>query len=139
MKQQKIRLINLIKHNQRGSATIEFIGMVPFVFMLLMIVLQFFVAGFAVFSVQSAANESAKVYAATNDMVKAETAARDVLIANSNLYAPSGSYSSISPSGSEAFTSQVNVNLKILFLPDEILGYPTTIPITRDVKGRRLE
>ncbi|WP_088102666.1 TadE/TadG family type IV pilus assembly protein [Halalkalibacter urbisdiaboli] len=129
----------LIKQNQRGSATIEFIGMVPFVFMMLLVVWQFFVAGFAVFSIQTAANEAAKVYAATNDSSKAEIAAQEILAANANLYTPSGNYSTISTLGSSAFTSRIDVQLKILFLPDEILGYNATIPIQREVKGRRLE
>lgn len=47
-----------LKNNQRGSAAIEFIGMVPLLLARRLIIWQFFVAGFAVYSAQTAANGS---------------------------------------------------------------------------------
>ena len=53
--------------NEKGSASIEFLGMVPYVFLLMVMSWQMVIGAFAYITVQSAANEAAKVYATTSN------------------------------------------------------------------------
>ena len=47
--------------DERGSSTIEFLGMIPLVFLVIMIAWQFIAGAHAVILAESAANEAAKV------------------------------------------------------------------------------
>lgn len=52
-----------IVSNEKGSVTVEFIAILPFVFLIMLICWQFLVGVYGVIISQSAANEAAKVYA----------------------------------------------------------------------------
>lgn len=125
-----------VKKNEDGSATIEFLGIVPLAFLLLMIIWQFIVGINGVLITQSAANEYANVYAITKNEAEATQAANKIL--NST-----GDYLhtvSIEGSGSKEFQAHVSVNIEFVFLPDSIFGNESPlIPYTSTAYGRVIE
>ena len=64
---------------EEGSATLEFLGMVPLVFMVMMIAWQFVVGVHGVIVAQSAVNEAAKVYSITGEWTEARAAAQSTV------------------------------------------------------------
>lgn len=106
------------KKNEEGSATIEFLGMVPFVFLLMVMLWQFFVAGFAVMTAQSAANEAAKVYSTTGSTGQAIHAARNVVGAAGGNISYDESSSDIATGNGASFTAKIGVDFDLVFLPD---------------------
>ncbi|WP_100009947.1 TadE/TadG family type IV pilus assembly protein [Lentibacillus sediminis] len=122
--------------NEDGSATIEFLGILPLALFLLMIVIQLVVGIHGVLVTQSAANEYAKVYSVTENSGKASQAAGDIL-SSAGDYLQSGSPT---VSGGKEFTAEVNVNIRLVFLPGEIMGYQVpSIPYTATAHSRVIE
>src|SRR5699024_2525517 len=110
--------------NEDGSATIEFLGILPLALLLLMIIWQFIVGINGVLVTQSAANEYAKVYSITQNAGEASAAADNILSTAGNYLQSQGV--SVSNLGSKEFTAEANVNIRLVFLPSELFGY--TIP-----------
>lgn len=105
-----------IAANEKGSVTVEFIAILPFVFLIMLICWQFLVGVYGVIISQSAANEAAKVYAITGNSGEAMQAAKNVVNA-------AGGYISfndcdITGNGSGYFTAKVGVQMELAFLPD---------------------
>jgi hypothetical protein len=108
--------------NEEGSSTIEFLGILPLVFIVLMIMWQLIVSVQGVMIAQSAANEAAKVYSMTANSSEAEAAA-------SNVVSSGGSYLTFqgaSGMSSKDFTTKVNVKIDFVFLPDQL--FPNGTP-----------
>lgn len=123
--------------NEKGSATVEFIGILPFVFLILLILWQFLTGVYAVIIAQSAANEAAKVYAITKSSSEAKDAAEQIVnTAGGGISFDSGN---ISGDGSY-FTARVEVDLDLVFLPDFIKKNmeeeDRVISLGREVRGR---
>lgn len=131
-----IKWIKKVKKNEEGSATIEFLGILPLAFLLLMIIWQFIVGINGVLITQSAANEYANVYSITKNQAEATQAANKIL--NST-----GDYLhtvSIGGSGSKEFKAHVSVNIEFVFLPDSVFGNASPlIPYTSTAYGRVIE
>lgn len=53
--------------NEKGSMSIEFLGILPFYFLFFLLLWQVVASGYAVLSLKSAANDGAQVYALTGD------------------------------------------------------------------------
>jgi len=122
------------KKNEEGSATIEFIGMIPLVFLVLVIVWQLIVSAHAVMVAQSAANEYAKVLSVTQNQGEAEQAGRKITETAGALHS-----TSFSVSGDKEFSVSVNSNIALVFLPAEIFGSRLSIPVSTDASGRVIE
>ncbi|WP_034262646.1 TadE/TadG family type IV pilus assembly protein, partial [Bacillus sp. J33] len=108
-----------IKHilkDQKGSISLEFIGVLPFFFMFMLLIFQGFALGYGVVTAQSAVNEAAKVYAAGDTFEEAKAAAMKV-VGNSS----SVSFSNLSKSeDSEGnFEATITVKVDLLFVPDQ--------------------
>ncbi|SFD94476.1 hypothetical protein SAMN05216238_10663 [Lentibacillus persicus] len=122
--------------NEDGSATIEFIGILPLALLLLMIIWQFIVGINGVLVTQSAANEYAKVYSITQNTSEATQAANTILSSAGDYLQPQG----VSGGGSKEFTAQANVNIRMVFLPSEIFGYQIpSIPYSATASSRVIE
>ncbi|WP_419878339.1 TadE/TadG family type IV pilus assembly protein [Brevibacillus centrosporus] len=125
--------------DERGSVTVEFIGILPFVFLILLILWQFLTGVYAVIIAQSAANEAAKVYAITGNSGEALDAAQHIVGRAGGGIAYNGGESSISGDGSY-FTARVGVNLDLFFLPDFIKDNMSeedrVISFSRELRGR---
>ncbi|SDJ01975.1 TadE/TadG family type IV pilus assembly protein [Natribacillus halophilus] len=108
----------MLKHckKERGSATIELLGVLPFIFMFFLILWQAVASGYAVMSSQSAVNEAAKVYAVTEEAHEAEDIAREVVGESSAL---SVQNFSITPDGSGYFEASISVDHGLIFVPSQ--------------------
>jgi hypothetical protein len=113
-------MLNIIKKvkNEEGSSTIEFLGILPLVFIVLMIMWQLIVSVQAVIVAQSAANEAAKVYSVTENSSEAEAAASKIVSAGGSYLTFQGA----SGMNSKDFTATVNVNIDFVFLPEKLFA-----------------
>ncbi|WP_035298876.1 TadE/TadG family type IV pilus assembly protein [Brevibacillus thermoruber] len=115
-----MRLKRIIS-SEKGSVTIEFIGILPLFFLIMLICWQFLIGVYGVIVAQSAANEAAKVYAITQNEGDALAAAEHVLhSAGGGVGYNSGESYVKGPDSDGYFTVTVGANLDIVFLPDFI-------------------
>lgn len=101
--------------NEQGSLSIEFIGLLPFVIILFLIIWQLIGTGTSLLMAQKAVNESAKVYSITKDTSDAERAVRNIIGSNSSM-----NYTnfSVQYEGDKYFNVKFDANYKIVFLPE---------------------
>jgi len=59
--------IKTVLKNERGSLSIEFLGILPFYFLFFLLLWQVVASGYAVLSLKAAANDGAQVYSVTGD------------------------------------------------------------------------
>ncbi|GAA0465663.1 TadE family protein [Alkalibacillus silvisoli] len=72
---KRLKLIN----NEKGSFSLEFLGILPLFFMLFLILWQVVASGYAIYTLKLAANEGAKNYAITRDLSESEQIMIDVI------------------------------------------------------------
>jgi Flp pilus assembly protein TadG len=131
-----VKIIKILRREE-GSATIEFLAMVPLVFFIMMIFWQFLVAGYSAIVAQSAVNEAAKTYAVTNNIDEASLAASNFIddvggnLEFVNLYESSRSGNN--------FGLTLNVNLELNFVPEKIVGVLPSVAFERSVSGRVMD
>jgi len=131
-----VKIIKVLRREE-GSATIEFLAMVPLVFFIMMIFWQFLVAGYSAIVAQSAVNEAAKTYAVTNNIAEASLAASNFIddvggnLEFVNLYESSRSGNN--------FGLTLNVNLELNFVPEKIVGVLPPVAFERSVNGRVMD
>ncbi len=131
--------------NEKGSVTIEFIGILPLVFLIMLICWQFLIGAYAVITAQAAANEAAKVFAITQNESEALAAAQNIVeAAGGGIGYASGSVS-FNDSGfgffnGGYFTAQVDVSIDLVFLPEIIRKNMSPeqkeITFSREIKSR---
>ncbi len=124
--------------NEQGSATIEFLGMVPLILFIMMIFWQFLVAGYAVIISQSAVNEAAKTYATTSgDLNEANTAANEFINkagGNLDFVKVEESYRN-----GNNFELTLHVNLDLIFIPDKYVGSLPKVSFKKSVSSRVMD
>ncbi|MFO1442100.1 pilus assembly protein [Bacillus sp. Bva_UNVM-123] len=126
--------------NERGSATIEFLSMIPLILLVMMIFWQFLVAGYAVIITQSAANEAAKIYSVTESKEQATEAANKIVSTSGDNLKLRTDYEIINrSSGSRDFTATVTVDMRLQFLPKKILGVLPPITFNKEISGKVLK
>jgi hypothetical protein len=127
----------LIK-DQKGSATLEFLGIVPIALMLLVVIWQFIVGINSVLVTNSAANEYAKVYAITGSISEADEAMKEILDSTGD-YLYFIDVKEPNPYDKE-FETEVKVGIELVFLPKKILGATVpTIEYTASAYSRVIE
>ncbi|TFD99387.1 MULTISPECIES: TadE family protein [Jeotgalibacillus] len=119
--------------DERGSMTIEFLGMIPLVFIVIMIAWQFIAGAHAVILAESAANEAAKVYSVTAEASEASAAAEQIVSAGGQHVGFAGA----PISGTDQFSAAVSVDIALVFLPAKLFpnGKPT-FTYTADTSGK---
>jgi hypothetical protein len=122
--------------NEKGSAAIEFLGMVPLVLLLLVALWQFFAGAYAYIITQSAANEAAKVYAMTEDSSEATNAARKVVEVAGDSIMFNSSRTSINTTSNKQFSANVGVDFELSFLKKLFNNQAPIIPLDADVSSR---
>lgn len=133
-----MKLFKKWKKDEKGSATIEFLALVPLMMLVIMLFWQLMISGYGVIVAQSATNEAAKAYALSGREVDARQAATQILsTTGKNITYVNTEI--INPIGTKNFTITVHANLDLIFIPKKLLGYTPTIPITRTVNGRELD
>ena len=128
-----LQYIQSLKNNQKGSATIEFIGVLPLVFMIMLILWQFLISAYAVIVAQSAANEAAKVYSITESRAKAQNSAQKIVsTAGSSIQ-----FRGLSLPPNDDFTATVDVAIDLVFLPKKLFnGKPPSYTFSSDASGK---
>ncbi|MBS4210373.1 TadE family protein [Bacillus sp. FJAT-50079] len=121
--------------NEEGSATIEFLGILPFALLLIVIMWQLIVTVHAVVLVQSAANEAGKVYSLTEDASEAAHAAKEIVGASGNYL----TFQSAPIQGGKNYTATVHANITFVFLPEKIFGRSPSYSFSSTAKGRVIE
>lgn len=109
------RAKKLIK-NEQGAISLEFIGILPFLFLFMLLLWQAVASGIGIVSAQSAVNEAAKVYAASHDRSEARQKAKEIIGTGDIM-----TYNSLSittPDGRGNFKAVINVDLDLVFIPD---------------------
>ncbi|MDE3840776.1 hypothetical protein C0966_15990 [Bacillus methanolicus] len=102
--------------NEKGSVSIEFLGILPFYFMLFLLLWQVVASGYAVFTAKTAVNNAAKTYAATNKIDQAEKSAKETL-GSSNVI----TYKDLVPTdlGNGKFKLILYTNHSLTFIPKQ--------------------
>ncbi|WP_067724815.1 TadE family protein [Oceanobacillus damuensis] len=122
-------------NNEEGSATIEFLGIVPLALILLMTLIQFIVAIHGILVTQSAVNEYANVYSVTKDYSEAQEAANRILSSTGD-YLQLNSIVNPSP-GAKEFEAQVKVDINFIFLSNYFPNL--SVPYSAEAYGRVIE
>ncbi|MGZ0050937.1 TadE/TadG family type IV pilus assembly protein [Brevibacillus gelatini] len=104
--------------DEKGSVTIEFLGILPLLFLIMLVCWQFLIGVYGVIAAQSAANEAAKVYAITGSESSALAAAEKVLAGAGGGIGFNRGESYIESQGDGYFKVMIGANLEIAFLPD---------------------
>jgi hypothetical protein len=138
-----MRILVKFKKREEGSATLEFLGIVPIALLLLVIIWQFIVGINAVVVAQSAVNEYATVYSITKSEEDAKAAAKKIINTSSNYLSLDGepllSFPD-QPNDVKNFEVKLNIHIKLVFLPKRLFG-GTTPSISHDLStfGRVIE
>jgi Flp pilus assembly protein TadG len=117
--------------NEKGSSTIEFLGILPLILLVVMIAWQLIVSVQAVVVAQSAVNEAAKVYSITENSSEASQAARNIVDAGGSYLTFNGA----SGMTQKDFTANVSVSIDLVFLPEKIMPGNATPSISYTSKA----
>ncbi|WP_210367932.1 TadE family protein [Bacillus sp. REN3] len=124
--------------NEKGSATIEFLAMIPLVLLILMIFWQFLVAGYAVIISQSALNEAAKTYAVTSGNLSETSATASEFIDNAGGNLDFVRVEETYRSGND-FKLTLHVNLELIFIPEKYVEALPKVSFQKSVSGRVMD
>ncbi|HAM79743.1 TadE/TadG family type IV pilus assembly protein [Ornithinibacillus bavariensis] len=133
-----MKWLNKIRKSENGSATIEFLGIVPLALIFLMIIWQFIVGVNAVVVAKSAVNEYAEVYSVTKDLNDARDAAKTIIDATGD-YLVFDSFTTEPGEYDKEFTAELAVNIKLVFIPELFRGSVPSIPYSATAYGRVIE
>lgn len=114
--------------NERGSMSIEFLGILPFYFLFFLLLWQVVASGYAVISLKSAANDGAQVYALTKDPTKASEAV-EKSIGNSSLI--TNPHVTVTSGGDGLFDLKISAKHPLVFIPEK---WKSTMSVSIDSK-----
>lgn len=108
-----------IINNEDGALNIEFMGLLPYIIIIFLVLIQVVGSGYSILLAQKAINESAKVYSITGSVSDAENAVKKIVDSNELL-----SYEdfSISNEGNGYFTARFTGEHSILIVPKKWRG-----------------
>ncbi|WP_245959527.1 TadE/TadG family type IV pilus assembly protein [Neobacillus piezotolerans] len=130
------RAASILKED-RGSSTIEFLGILPIVIIVLSVMWQMIVGVHGVVVAQSAVNEAAKVYSITEDALEASKAAENIVSTASGYLSLAGAPIEGTGDYDPKFTAKVNVDIRLVFLPEKLFGGTTpSVTYTTEATGR---
>lgn len=115
--------------NERGSMSIEFLGILPFYFLFFLLLWQVVASGYAVLSLKSAANDGAQVYALTGSESDAREAVNES-IGNSSLL--TNATVTVSPGGDGLFDFTISARHPLVFIPEK---WKSTMSVAIDSKA----
>ncbi|VEF49208.1 Uncharacterised protein [Bacillus freudenreichii] len=120
--------------DEQGSVTIEFLGIMPFMLLVAVIMWQLVVTVHGAVLIQSAANEAGKIYSITKDKSEASAAAQNIISTGSGYL----TFQSAPITGDKNYTAKVNAQIRFVFLPKKYFGSPS-YSFSSTAKGRVIE
>ncbi|MEN2767524.1 TadE/TadG family type IV pilus assembly protein [Ornithinibacillus xuwenensis] len=127
-----------IKRSEEGSATIEFLGIIPIALLFMMIIWQFIVGINAVIVTQSAINEYAEVYSVTKNKGEAQAAAQEIINATGD-YLTFNSFVTEPTQYDKEFTAEIAVNIRLILIPELFGDTIQSIDYNATAYGRVIE
>lgn len=121
-----------VVRNERGSLSIEFLGILPFYFLFFLLLWQVVASGYAVLSLKSAANDGAQMYAVSGDYMEASDTVLESIGGSSLL---TGATVSVTPAGSNLFELEVQASHPLVFIPQKWKS-TMAVPIKSSVSGK---
>ncbi|WP_169823919.1 TadE/TadG family type IV pilus assembly protein [Bacillus marinisedimentorum] len=121
--------------SEEGSAAIEFLALTPFIILVFLIFWQLLITGYSVVVARSAVNEAAKVYSVTGIESEAVSAGEAILGSGG---AGMGGSITIQPGGN-TFKAEADVNMDIIFIPDDMVKGLSKVSFTQSVSGRLIK
>lgn len=115
--------------NERGSMSIEFIGILPFYFLFFLLLWQVVASGYAVLSLKSAANDGAQVYALTGEYSDAVDAVNESIGNSSLLTNVTVAYPT---ENNGLFEFKISARHPLVFIPEK---WKTTMSVAIDSKA----
>ncbi len=103
--------------NEKGSLSIEFLGILPFYFLFFLFLWQVVASGYALLTLKSATNDGAAVYAMTNDVEQARQVVQDSIGSGGVLVF--GSMDITSTNGNGKFKMTVQAEHPLVFMPKQ--------------------
>ncbi|MCM3719805.1 pilus assembly protein [Fictibacillus phosphorivorans] len=104
-------------NNEKGAISLEFLGILPFYFFLLLLLWQAVAFGYSVITTQSAMNEAAKVVSTGGTQEDAINQASEIIGGGDLINFQSVNFSPIDTDGD--FTTTINVEMGLVFIPDQ--------------------
>ncbi|MGM8214854.1 TadE/TadG family type IV pilus assembly protein [Bacillaceae bacterium W0354] len=120
--------------NEDGALSIEFLGILPFFFLLFIILWQVVASGYAIYTLKTAANEGAKVYALTEDKVEAENTIIEIIGGTTVLVFKD---SNVEALGAGKFKLKLEASHPLIFVPDKWKP-STSISLNESITSRVL-
>lgn len=117
--------------NERGSLSIEFLGILPFYFLFFLLLWQVVASGYAVIHLKSVASDAAKVYAVSENYYETEDLI-DKAIGNSELLKNHTFEIRKDIYNPALFVITLEANHSLVFLPGE---FKQKVPIKLDSKA----
>lgn len=125
--------------SEKGSASIEFLGMIPLLLLLFVMLWQFLIVGYALIVTHSAVHEGAKVYAVTEDPLEASAKAYDVMSKVGNSVRQTVPLTVNYSGGSPDFTAVLQTEVELVFLPADMRKGLPAIPIKQEATSRVIQ
>ncbi|MDN4492244.1 TadE/TadG family type IV pilus assembly protein [Ureibacillus aquaedulcis] len=116
---------------ERGSLSIEFLGILPLYFLLFLLLWQVVASGYAVISLKSAASDGAQVYAVSGDWLETEEVINKS-IGSSSILSNHQVFIQNVPGNADLFEIEIKAEHPLVFLPDSIANLAS---ITIDSKA----
>jgi len=113
-----LKVSKLLK-NERGSLSIEFLGILPLYFLLFLLLWQVVASGYAVISLKAAASDAAQVYAVSEDYYETKEVI-DKSIGGSSLLKSHSFFIQNVPGSADLFEIKITARHPLVFLPDRI-------------------
>lgn len=104
---------------ERGSLSIEFLGILPLYFFLFLLLWQVVASGYAVISLKAAASDGAQVYAVSGDRLETEEVINKSIGSSSILQNHQVSIHNV-PGSADLFEIKISAKHPLVFLPDSI-------------------
>ncbi len=121
-----------IIRNEKGSLSIEFLGILPFYFLFFLLLWQVVASGYAVLHLKTAANDGAQMYAITDSYMEAKDTVMES-IGGSNLLKDANV--NVTPTGNNLFELQIEANHPLVFIPEKWKS-TMSVPIKTTVSGK---
>lgn len=130
-----MRVRNILQ-NEKGSLSIEFLGILPFYFLFFLLLWQVVASGYAVFNLKAVTSDAAQVYAMSGDYYETKEVI-DQSLSGDELLKNHSFMIQTNPLHPELFEVKITASHPLVFLPESIKN-KTLFTIDSKVTGKVL-